>query len=181
MASGRGRTLGAALADLWRQGGRGGGARSTYTATTWKGMFTQLSATQTGYAAMEAAGLSATTRTQRAWLSGDATPTPANQKLIEQAYQAMRGGFNRQYTSGEYRIRGRLTQGRDSRERGRRGNAPLRLDAGLGRWEAIEEIWNRSADPDELEQAFVRFVVNPNLGIGSHPWQFDGDDYEVET
>lgn len=180
MARGVGSSLGAALADLWRSGGRAGGARTSYHATTWKGQFTELSATQTGYAAMEAAGLSATLRTQRGWLSGEVRPTLANQQLIAKAYQAMRGGFDRGFTSATYSITGRVTIDNDSRERGQRGTAPLRIDGSRGRWDRIEDEWNHSADPERLEHLFVHDVVLKDLNF-SKPPRFDGDDYEVTT
>src|SRR3954470_6562907 len=118
MATGNGRTLGGALVALFAQGGRPGAPRSTYDRKGWRAQFAQLSATKSGYAAMERAGLSATTRTQRGWLAGDVEASKANQDLISRAYAAMSGGWNRGWDDRQYVIRGRLTQGHDSRERG---------------------------------------------------------------
>lgn len=179
MAIGSGRTLGAALTALFAQGGRPGSPRSTYDRKGWRAQFAQLSATKSGYAAMERAGLNATTRTQRGWLSGDSEASKANQGFIAQAYAAMSGGWNSGWNSRQYVIRGRLTQGRDSRERGYRGNSPLRLDGRLGNWGPIERAWNDGADAETIEALFIEFVVIPNLGEGSFPWEFDGDRYEV--
>ena len=179
MATGRGRTLGEALTALFATGGRPGAARSTYDRKGWRAQFAQLSGTKSGYAAMERAGLNATTRTQRGWLSGDVEASPANQSLIAAAYQAMAGGWNTTWQDRQYVIRGRLTQGNDSRERGYHGNSPLRLDGRLGQWGPIQRAWDDGADPDTIEGLFIEFVVIPNLGEGSFPWEFDGDRYEV--
>lgn len=179
MATGRGRSLGGALADLFSQGGRAGGQRSTYDRKGWRAQFSQLSTTKAGYAAMERAGLSATRETQRNWLSGTTEASKANQGLIAQAYAAMAGGWVPRWETAQYSIKGRLTQGRDSRERGYHGNSPLRLDGNLGIWGPIRDAWNDGADEDTIEELFVEFVVIPNLGEGSFPWEFDGDRYEV--
>jgi hypothetical protein len=181
MASGSGRTLGAALVDLFA-GGRAAGVRTTYDRVGWRAQFAQLSKTKAGYAAMEAAGLEATIRTQRGWLAGDTVPTAANQAKIREAYRSMAGGFGRQWSTAQYAIKGRLTQGRDSRVRGERGTSPLRLDGRLGRWDRIEDAWtDGEPDPGEIERLFIQDVVVPNLGEGSYPWEFDGDWYEVNA
>lgn len=180
MTTGSGRTLGTALTSLWTQGGRQGSPRSTYDRKGWRAQFAQLSGTKSGYAAMQQAGLSATTRTQREWLAGTTEASKANQGLIAQAYAAMSGGWNSsRWNDAQYVIRGRLTQGADSRERGYHGNSPLRLDGRLGRWAPIERAWDDGADSETIEALFIEFVVIPNLGEGSFPWEFDGDRYEV--
>lgn len=179
MASGSGRTLGRALADLFAHSGKPGGRRSTYDRTGWQAQFSQMSKTKAGYAAMETAGLSATTRTQRAWLSGDATASQANRSLIAEAYKTMQGGLDSRLQTAIYKISGRVTQGQDSRERGMGRSAPLRVDGNNGRWDRIEDIWNAGADPDDLETQFIEDVVDRDLGEGSYPWEFDGNWYEV--
>lgn len=180
MPRGSGRSLGAALTDLWRHGGRPGGTRSSYTATGWKGQFTELTATKAGYAAMEAAGISATIETQRNWLAGRTEPRRATQDLIHQAYQSMRGGFDRStFADTDYEITGRVTLGRDSRERGMHGTSPLRIDGRVGDWTPIEQAWNDGAGQDTLEALFIQHVLIPDLGEGSHPWVFNGDFYLV--
>lgn len=181
MATGSGRTLGQALTVLFATGGRPGAPRSTYDRKGWRAQFAQLSATKSGYAAMERAGLHATSRTQRGWLTGDTEASPTNRGLIAAAYQAMSGGWNRDWQPKQYVIRGRLTQGNDSRERGYHGNSPLRLDGRLGQWGPIQRAWNDGADAETIEALFIEFVVIPNLGEGSFPWQFDGDRYEVSA
>jgi len=181
MATGSGRTLGRALVDLFAHGGKPGGARSTYDRVGWQAQFSQLSKTKAGYAAMEAAGLSATIRTQRAWLTGDATASPINRGRIAEAYKSMQGGFDSRLQTAVLKISGRVTQGQDSRERGRGRSAPLRVDGNNGRWDRIEAIWNAGADPDDIETQYIEDVVDRDLGEGSYPWEFDGNWYEVST
>lgn len=179
MATGKGRSLGAALGDLFVQRGRPGGLRSTYNRKGWRAQFAQLSSTQAGYRAMERAGLSATTETQTNWLRGRTEASKANQGLIAKAYAAMAGGWDRSWETKTYSIRGRVTQGNDSRVRGERGNSPLRIDGRSGEWDPVKDAWDEGADPDELGDLFITHVVVPDLGEGSFPWEFDGDWYEV--
>ncbi len=181
MATGKGRSLAEALGDLFTQGGRSGGHRSTYDRKGWQAQFAQLSGTKTGYAAMERAGLNATTRTQRGWLSGEVAATKANQDLIAKAYAAMAGGWDRSWEIKTFTIRGRVTQGRDSRERGYNGHAPLRIDGRSGEWDPIREAWDAGEDAETIGDLFISFVVVNDLGEGSEPWEFDGDRYEVSA
>jgi hypothetical protein len=181
VAIGNGQTLGAALMNLFTQGGRPGAPRSTYDRKGWRAQFSQLSATKSGYAAMERAGLAASTRTQRGWLAGETEASKANQGLIAAAYASMAGGWNPAWETKQFVIRGRVTQGRDSRERGYHGNSPLRLDGRLGNWAPIQRAWDDGADTDTVEALFIEFVVIPNLGEGSFPWEFDGNRYEVSA
>jgi hypothetical protein len=181
VASGSGRSLGEALVELFTTEGRAGGRRSTYDAKGWQAQFSQLSSTKEGYAAMERAGLSATTRTQRGWLTGDAEPTRANRGLIAEAYRVMAGGFNPGWKAETYEVTGRVTMGSDSRVRGRQGNSPLRVDGRSGIWRRIEAEWNGKADPARLEELFVEDVIVEDLGEGSFPWEFDGNRYEVKA
>lgn len=185
MATGRGSSLGAALVDLLQQGALGG-PRGSYDRVGWRAQFSQLAGTQAGYRAMEAAGLSATIRTQRAWLSGDAAASRENQSKIAQAYQAMaRGGIDRRrWETTPLSITGRVTQGNDSRVRGVGRHSPLRLQYPgdpLTDWTAIADEFADGANPDAIEQAFITDVVNVVLGEGSSPWQFDGNSYEVRA
>lgn len=185
MATGRGSTLGRALVDLLQQGALGG-PRASYDRIGWRAQFSQLAGTQAGYRAMEAAGLSATIRTQRAWLSGDASASRENQSRIREAYQAMaRGGIDRRrWENTPLSITGRLTQGNDSRVRGVGRHSPLRLQYPgdpLTDWTNIADEFNDGADPDRIEQAFINDVVNVILGTGSFPWEFNGTSYEVRA
>lgn len=179
MPAGSGGTLGEALVDLWSTRSRPGGTRSSYTASGWHAQFSQLSRTRAGYAAMERAGLSATIATQRHWLTGDVTPTPANRGLIEQAYQAMKGGFDPSWKQAEHRITGRVTMGRDSRVRGEGGNSSFLVDGRDGRWDRIEAAWNAGADADELEDWFIEDVILNAIDGLSDSIKFDGTSYSV--
>lgn len=184
MATGKGRSLGDALVDLFSQQGRPGGRRASYDRQGWRAQFAQLSSTTSGYAAMERAGLSATTRTQRGWLSGDAAASAANQKLISQAYQAMAGGWSPSWETREFKISGRVTAGNnDSRVRGFGRSAPLRVDGSGANWVHIEREFNGDANPASIEQLFIQYVIVPDIGETSGgtsgTWEFDGDRYEV--
>lgn len=184
MATGSGASLGAALVDLFSSGGRSGRPRSTYQATGWRAQFARLTATEAGYGALRATGLSATLRTQRGWLSGDTTPTRANQGLIAQAYRLMAGGgIPQSLKDATFQIHGVVKVGDDSRDRGN-GCAPLRVDgtmADADGWDAIEAEWTGAADPEEIEALFIEHVLIPDLGEGSFPWEFPGDFYRVVT
>jgi hypothetical protein len=130
---------------------------------------------------MERAGLSATVATQRGWLSGSATATRANQGLIAQAYESMRGGFNPSWKTAEHQISGRITMGSDSRDRGNGQHSPFLVDGRDGRWDRIEDAWNRGADPDELEHLFVEDVILNAVDGISDSIEFDGASYTVRT
>lgn len=184
MASGNGTTLGAALMDLWSQGGRAGGRRSTYDRKGWLAQFAQLSETKSGYAAMERAGLSASTRAQRGWLSGDSVASRANQDRIREAYAAMAGGWRPRWETTTYKISGRVTAANDSRVRGFGRHAPLRIDGTGATWTHIEREFDGEARPAVLEQLFIQYVIVPDIGDTSGSggtWEFDGDRYEVSA
>jgi hypothetical protein len=179
--AGNGGSLGEALVDLWSAGGRPGGARSTYNRTGWHAQFSQLSRTKAGYAAMERAGLSATIETQRHWLSGSVTPTNRNQGLIEQAYQSMRGGFDPKWKTADHKISGRVTMGRDRRDRGTAGSSAFLVEGRDGRWDRIERAWDAGADPDEIEDLFIEDVILNAVDGISDSIEFDGSSYTVTT
>lgn len=184
MASGNGASLGRALADLFSEG-RGGGRLKSYTAKSWHAQFAQLSKTKSGYAAMERAGLSASLDTQRAWLRGDRDANAANQAKIADAYEQAAVGFPPAAAGAEFQITGVVTQGRDSRYRGRGGNSRLRVNTpsgrALARWDRLRDAWDAGDTPERLEELFVDDVVRPELGDGSYPWEFDGTSYLVEA
>lgn len=182
MASGSGRTLGRALVDLFNTAGRAGGHRASYNRVGWRAQFAQLSATETGYAALERAGLSATTRTQRGWLAGDVEASRANQGLIAAAYKAMQGGWSPIWETATFKISGRVTAGNDSRVRGFGRNRPLQIEGAGANWGPLEREFNGAADPDRIEELFIRHVIVPDIGDtsgSSSTWEFDGDRYEV--
>lgn len=179
MATGKGRSLGDALVDLFSRQGRPGGRRASYDRQGWRAQFAQLSSTTSGYAAMERAGLSATTRTQRGWLSGDVAASAANRKLISQAYQAMAGGWSSSWENKELKISGIVKQGTDSRTRGFGKSSPLRIDGTHGDWQPIEDAWNDGESPETIERLYIQNVLVKDIGEGSQPWEFPGNRYEV--
>lgn len=66
------------------------GPLRSYDAKSANAQFRQLERTPAGRAALIAAGVSATARTQLAWITGDRTPTRANQERIREAYDNAR-------------------------------------------------------------------------------------------
>ncbi len=71
---------------------RAGEARpaTSYRAKGWEAQLRALTASKRGSTAADRADLNPTARTLRGWLSGDATPSKANQQKIDQAYGALR-------------------------------------------------------------------------------------------
>lgn len=63
-------------------------AGGSLTATGWLAQFRQLVSTSAGYRALADAGLSASVRTQTAWLTGDHAASRANRSRIAEAYSA---------------------------------------------------------------------------------------------
>ncbi len=62
----------------------------SYQAKGWHAQIRTLTETKRGSAAADKAGLSPSVRTLQKWLSGDATPSKANQAKIAEAYGALR-------------------------------------------------------------------------------------------
>lgn len=175
MAAGNGRSLGAALVDLWSSKSRTGGGRNSYQAKSWRSQFVQLTGTRDGYRALERAGVSATLDTQRSWLQGRTVARADTQARIADAYRAMQGGFDSTWETAKYDIQGRITMGSDSRVR------TLRVDGRPGRWDRIRAEFDAGADPDKLEDLFIRDVIEEDIGEGSEPWTFNGGSYTVTT
>lgn len=187
MPTGRGKSLGRAVTDLYGQlfGTR---VRSSYQATGWHAQLRELTSTRTGREAADKAGLSPTPRTYLAWLAETRTPNKANRERIANAYRMMQGGFKRSDLEKEIQIKGRVTfrgaNGRvDSRVRGAHGTAPLRVDGASGNWDPIAEAWDRGdQSPGIHEDLFIEHVIVPDFGETSEgAWgsAFDGDWYEV--
>lgn len=65
-------------------------AGSSLTATGWLSQFRYLASTPAGYRALTDAGLSASIRTQTAWLTGDHAASKANRSRIAEAYSTQR-------------------------------------------------------------------------------------------
>lgn len=178
MPTGRGNTLGEALGAAL--GLREGGPYTSYTAVGWHAQISKLTSSTRGYAAASAAGLDVAAQTLRRWLSEEQTPSPANIAKIREAYGNMAGRFPDHLARKEIEIHGEVAFGRDVRDRGSGGHAPLRIEGRDGDWSEIEEKWNDGElDEDELEDLFGADVVNRSLG-GSPP-RFTGGSYTVSV
>src|SRR5690242_14412648 len=91
MPTGHGDSLGAAILAAIASAAGGQREYRSYTATGWHAQLSKLTSSDRGYAAAADVGLSATSRTLRAWLAEQQTPSPANQAKIRQAYERMAG------------------------------------------------------------------------------------------
>lgn len=168
-----------------------GGPRPSYTARQPVAQARQLTGTRRGKEAMTAAGVRATPRTVRGWLSGKHQPSKRNREALGRAYGAMqRGGIPDWVKQAELKITGRVQTGSDVRNRGTEGHAPLRVDMGAFNkprtytrgeegsiWDAIEEALEEGADDDELED-LISEGIEADVG-GSDGWEFPGGGYTV--
>lgn len=196
MTTGRGRTLGHALVNLYDQLS-GSTRRTSFKAKGWHAQLRELYSAKVGergratrIAAREAAGMGRVPIKQlTGWLTGRVTPNAANRALIGRAYRQLQGGFNDDALRTEIRISGQVTLysngRRDSRIRGRGGRAPLRVDGTAGTWDRIGDEWDRgNRDPGNHEIYFILDVLEADIGEvsdGSWGTAFDGDWYEVEV
>jgi hypothetical protein len=184
VATGRGKSLGAALVNLYDQ--VAGNRRTSYTAKGWHAQVRALTNTAAGRVAADAAGLSPSARTLMGWLSQSQTPNAANRSAIGAAYRSLQGGFDRKAVEKPIEIKGRVTfSARDSRVRGENGINPLRVDGAGGDWSEVEKLWNAAVrDHGQHLDAFVDGVVEPDIGeVSEGSWSeaFDGDWYEVSV
>lgn len=183
MATGSGSSLGAALLDLAAELG-GAPHKSTYTAKGWHAQISRLTATQAGYKAADRVGLTVNERTLRDWLAERREPTPANQRLIAQAYTLAGAGKWPDWERKEFRIYGLVAQGDDERERGSDGNSPLIIDgsnAYSSTWAHFRQEWESGGGmtEDQVEAEFSDVIVD-DIG-GSVPWTFPGTAYRVDA
>lgn len=157
------------------------GVRRSYTATGWHAQISKLTSSPRGYQAAAAAGLSATARTLKGWLSQDVAPNAANQKKIAEAYAIMAGRWPDGVERQEFQIHGVMKTGADSRERGGgSGTAAFTVDGGAGNWSRIKDAWNRGeVDEDDFEDWFVEDVIDEDIGETSEAWEFPGGSYTV--
>jgi hypothetical protein len=166
-----------------------GRVRKSYTAKGWSAQLRELTSTAPGRAAADQAGLSVTARTLLAWLSEERTPTKANRAKIADAYQSMRGGFNRPAVMTDIHLTGQVTfyspSEKDRRMRGVGGSAPLLIDGKHGNWDRTEDWWNRNVlFNDVAETFFIEDVIEPDIGeVSDGAWgaAFDGSWYEVRV
>ena len=182
MPTGEGPSLGAAIiAAIASAAGGHVGAYRSYTATGWHAQLSKLTSSPRGYQAAADAGLSATARTLKAWLSEAQTPSPANRTAIADAYRRMAGAWPPGVTGQDIKISGKVKIGTDVRTRGVTGSAPLLIDGRRGSWARIEEEWSSGApDPDRVEDHFVEDLLEADLGEQTEPWEFPGNSYTVQ-
>ena len=179
--SGRGGSLGAAFRDAVRQVSLGA-ARESYDRVTAVGQFRQLFGSEKGYAALGGAGLDVRqARTFRGWLDGTSQPNKANAAAISKAYRAMqRGGVPGWATDAKMSISGLVGAGRDVRDRGSGGNAPLRIDLGQGDFRGVAEAaMDDDYDDDDLDDLIGEELVAADVGDTSGGWSFPGGAYTV--
>jgi hypothetical protein len=179
MPTGRGGSFGAALRALIDAQG---GTYSTYQAKGWHAQLRELSGTERGRTAADAAGLSPSRRTYVAWLSEAQTPSAANRAKIAQAYErASRRSLPASMRSGTIEIRGQVAFGPDVRDRGAKGTAPLRVDASYGDWDEFATVWEAGATDEELEEAFIEEIFEAEFGETTETVEFGGGAYTISN
>lgn len=171
MATGKGRTLGEALANALAAAGwqRGREAKG------WHARLSALTKTQRGQQALLGAGVAPGERARnwRAWLGEDRAPSKANQERIAAAYRAYR--LPPWVRNAHAKITGEIEteQGR-TRNRGV-DEAPLLVDHGAGtpsrqdqKWQRIEDEWQKAVEEDsydDLEDAYVDDVIGDDMDM----------------
>lgn len=180
-SSGSGESLGRALVNaLAAAAGGTVGVRRSYTAKGWHAQISKLTSSPRGYQAAAAAGLSATERTLRGWLSESTEPNAANQRKISEAYAIMAGRWPDGIERQDISVTGTVRIGDDERTRGTAGHAALLVDGRAGTWDRIKDAWNRGdVDEQDIEDWFVEDVLEADLGESSEAWEFPGGSYTV--
>lgn len=182
MATGSGGSLGAALvAAIADAAGGTVGVRRSYTAKGWHAQISKLTSSPRGYQAAAAAGLSVNLRTLKDWLAERREPNAENRRRIADAYARMAGRWPAGIERRQVRISGVVQIGRDRRDRGSKGTSPLLVDGSVGSWHRIRDAWEAGGDvnAEEIEEAFIEDVLEPDLGDSSEPWEFPGTSYTV--
>lgn len=163
-----------------------GEARPSYRAQSPVARARQLQATRLGRDAMRDAGVKATPRTIRGWLTGRHQPSKANREALARAYDAMRrGGIPEWVKSADMKISGVCKTGEDARDRGSDGHAPLLVDMSKFSmyyddrtyWQAIEDAIAEGASDEDLEELLAE-AIEQDIG-GSDTWEFPGSAYTV--
>ena len=182
--TGAGSSFGGAIRNLLGKVSMGA-ARGSYTRATTAGQFRQLFGSDRGYKALQDAGLDVKqARTMAGWLDGSTHPNKANTSAINRAYEAMaKGGTPEWVRKGRMEISGQAGTGRDIRDRGSGGNAPLRIDmsqASAGGWDRVDAAVAEGGD-DDVEEVFAEEVIAEDIGDGSDGWAFPGASYIVSV
>lgn len=160
------------------------GRFKSYDAVGWHAQISKLTSSPRGYAAAEAAGLSATARTLKGWLSQSIEPNKANRAKIAEAYERMaRGPWPKDKVEGkEIAIRGVVKTGADERDRGAGDTSPMHIDgsAAGASWRRMSDAWAKGEiDAQDFEDWFVEDVMEADVGEGSEEWEFPGGAYTV--
>lgn len=181
--SGSGDSLGRALLGALAAAAGGTiGVRRSYTAKGWHAQLSKLTSSDRGYQAAERAGLSATARTLKNWLSDPEYPIRrGDREKIAAAYGIMRGEWPAQVERGQFAIRGEVKIGSDRRDRGGNGTAAFAIDGREGTWSRMRHAWENGEtdDDEEWEDMFVEDVIEADLGESSEPFEFPGGSYTV--
>lgn len=170
--------------------------RISYTARSPLAQYKHLGRTARGQAELTHAGLTAAPQTIRRWLTGRQKPGKANAAKISTAYAVLRrGGIPTSVKHGGMTITGRVGTGRDVRNRGSGGQAPLKINLSAGNWGRIEAAWQQGLfgplfgedeedeeawglDDEDLEDMISEDLIEPDIG-GSDGWYFPGGGYTV--
>lgn len=173
MATGSGRTLGAALAAALKAGGWHG-AR---VAKGWRAQLSALTRTAKGQAALVDAGVSPGRRAEnwRAWLSEQRDAQPKTRQTIQDVY--LKYILPDSATGSEGKISGPI-----STEQGRTRNrgvteAPLRVDHRGADWSRIKHLWLQGADEADIEDAYIQDVIFEDMDFSY--FDLPGSNYTV--
>jgi hypothetical protein len=115
--------------------------------------FKALEKTDRGRGYLNAAGVSATSRTQLSWLSGESAPGPANSRAISAAYDTWR-------RDNMSRRLGRRIEVYPDPDIARQSGGAVRtrdLDASPEEWDELIEAW-QSGDAAAMDRAWNRMV-----------------------
>ncbi|MFJ8755318.1 hypothetical protein ACIREO_39330 [Streptomyces sp. NPDC102441] len=182
----QGATLGEALSSLLRDhGARPQDRLKSYRAKDWHAQLVQLTGTHRGYEALERAGVNVTARTLVNWLAEpEYAVRRSYQEQIRSAYEDAATipptPVPPEFVVHQFRITGTVQIARDIRDRGTRGEAPLRIDGRNGAWSRIEQAWLTGQLTGEVfEEYFIDDIIVEDIGDGTDGWQFPGDWYQV--
>ncbi|MYW04451.1 transcriptional regulator [Streptomyces sp. SID3343] len=124
-----------------------------------------LTTSHAGYAAMDTAGITVTSRTLAAWLAEDQTPNRANLRRIEAAYRDLRRRNVARSLTGRLNNNGRGTRVElhphdqsGVREPHRRAGVAGHRNVNVRRWDAIVRAW-AAGDEQRLDELWTDEVL----------------------
>lgn len=155
-AEGRGATLGEAILACFDDVPRIQPARSP------RSRLIELTATRRGSAALESAGLDVSRRTLLRWLAEEASPSPANARIIAAAYRSYlrypAAPVVRRVSTATGVITGIIKISADE------GLRTIRVNNAAGSWTDLTREWRRpNPNPDEIELLYILQVVIPDI------------------